>query len=224
MPEQNEQVKMVWWAIPLARWRAISDVARRSGISGAYVAYRRASRSKRSGIYRGDRAIRPPGYIRWGAQHGGDCWFLALAHFQWAICYTVFSPDARGSGSSADKSGDVSRAKARITLPTVIGEVSVHVCNSGAAEFRWGAKGRSVQVGAGIASILGRALGLRPEKVKALIPVGAAAAIAAAFNTPLAGGIVHAGRSGGRSSRAGAWFGGACFSDQLGCVAIAAWQ
>jgi CIC family chloride channel protein len=43
-----------------------------------------------------------------------------------------------------------------------------------------------VQVGAGIASVLGRRLGLRPASVKALIPIGAAAAIAAAFNTPLA--------------------------------------
>jgi CIC family chloride channel protein len=34
--------------------------------------------------------------------------------------------------------------------------------------------------------VLGRFLRLRPEKVKALLPVGAAAAIAAAFNTPLA--------------------------------------
>jgi chloride channel protein, CIC family len=34
--------------------------------------------------------------------------------------------------------------------------------------------------------VLGRRLGLRPEKVKALLPVGAAAAIAAAFNTPMA--------------------------------------
>jgi len=34
--------------------------------------------------------------------------------------------------------------------------------------------------------VLGRKLGLRPKKVKALVPVGAAAAIAAAFNTPLA--------------------------------------
>jgi CIC family chloride channel protein len=49
-----------------------------------------------------------------------------------------------------------------------------------------GREGPAVQVGAGIASVLGRALGLRPEKVKALIPVGAAAAVAAAFNTPLA--------------------------------------
>jgi CIC family chloride channel protein len=43
-----------------------------------------------------------------------------------------------------------------------------------------------VQVGAGLGSVLGRALGLRPEQIKKLIPVGAAAAIAAAFNTPLA--------------------------------------
>ncbi len=43
-----------------------------------------------------------------------------------------------------------------------------------------------MQVGGGIASVLGRTLGLKPEKVKALIPVGAAAAVAAAFNTPLA--------------------------------------
>ena len=47
-------------------------------------------------------------------------------------------------------------------------------------------EGPSVQVGAGIASVLGRLLGLRPERVKELLPVGAAAATAAAFNTPLA--------------------------------------
>jgi CIC family chloride channel protein len=41
-------------------------------------------------------------------------------------------------------------------------------------------------VGAGIGSVLGRFLGLPTEQVKKLIPVGAAAAIAAAFNTPLA--------------------------------------
>ena len=49
-----------------------------------------------------------------------------------------------------------------------------------------GREGPSVQVGGGIASVLGRYLGLSSERVKALIPVGAPAAIAAAFNTPLA--------------------------------------
>ena len=49
-----------------------------------------------------------------------------------------------------------------------------------------GREGPAVQVGGGIASVLGRRLGLRPEKLKVLLPAGAAAAIAAAFNTPMA--------------------------------------
>ncbi len=53
-------------------------------------------------------------------------------------------------------------------------------------ESRWAAKARRFRSAAGIASVLGRLLGLRNEQVKKLIPVGAAAAIAAAFNTPLA--------------------------------------
>ncbi len=41
-------------------------------------------------------------------------------------------------------------------------------------------------VGSGIASVIGRALGLKRQKIEALIPVGASAALAAAFNTPIA--------------------------------------
>jgi CIC family chloride channel protein len=43
-----------------------------------------------------------------------------------------------------------------------------------------------VQIGAGIASVVGRRLQLSPERAKALIPVGAAGALSAAFNTPVA--------------------------------------
>ena len=73
----------------------------------------------------------------------------------------------------------------RITLRTVLGKF---FCTSAtlASGIPLGREGPSVQVGAGIASVLGRFLGLRTELVKKLIPVGAAAAIAAAFNTPLA--------------------------------------
>jgi CIC family chloride channel protein len=49
-----------------------------------------------------------------------------------------------------------------------------------------GREGPSVQVGAGIASTLGRQLGLSPETIKSLVPIGAAAALAAAFNAPIA--------------------------------------
>jgi CIC family chloride channel protein len=73
----------------------------------------------------------------------------------------------------------------RITLRTVLGKF---FCTSAtlASGIPLGREGPSVQVGAGIGSVLGRLLGLRSEQVKNLIPVGAAAAIAAAFNTPLA--------------------------------------
>ena len=96
-----------------------------------------------------------------------------------------FFPDARGSGVPQTKAALYAR-EGRISLSTVFGKF---FCTSAtlACGIPLGREGPSVQVGAGIASVLGRKLGLRPEKVKALIPVGAAAAVAAAFNTPLAG-------------------------------------
>lgn len=95
-----------------------------------------------------------------------------------------FFPDARGSGVPQTKAALFARG-GRISIGTVFGKF---FCTSAtlACGIPLGREGPAVQVGAGIASVLGQKLGLRPERVKALIPVGAAAAIAAAFNTPLA--------------------------------------
>lgn len=95
-----------------------------------------------------------------------------------------YFPDARGSGVPQTKAALYARGGI-ISLGTVFGKF---FCTSAtlASGIPLGREGPSVQVGAGLSSLLGRALGLSPEKVKALIPVGAAAAIAAAFNTPLA--------------------------------------
>jgi chloride channel protein, CIC family len=49
-----------------------------------------------------------------------------------------------------------------------------------------GREGPSVQIGAGLASIVGRWLRLSPHRVQALVPVAAAGALSAAFNTPVA--------------------------------------
>ena len=102
------------------------------------------------------------------------------------VGYLLFRyfPNARGSGVPQTKAALYAR-EGRILLRTVLGKF---FCTSAtlASGIPLGREGPSVQVGAGIASVLGRALGLRSEKVKALLPVGAAAAIAAAFNTPLA--------------------------------------
>jgi len=99
------------------------------------------------------------------------------------LLYRYF-PDARGSGVPQTKAALYAR-EGHISLGTVIGKF---FCTSAtlASGIPLGREGPAVQVGAGIASVLGRWLGLRPEKVKALLPVGATAAVAAAFNTPLA--------------------------------------
>src|SRR5579864_7123864 len=99
------------------------------------------------------------------------------------LLYRYF-PNARGSGVPQTKAALYAR-EGRILLRTVLGKF---FCTSAtlASGIPLGREGPSVQVGAGIASVLGRHLGLSQERVKALIPVGAAAAIAAAFNTPLA--------------------------------------
>jgi CIC family chloride channel protein len=49
-----------------------------------------------------------------------------------------------------------------------------------------GREGPCVQIGGGLASLLGKWLRLSPTRVKDLVPVGAAAALSAAFNTPVA--------------------------------------
>jgi chloride channel protein, CIC family len=95
-----------------------------------------------------------------------------------------FFPDARGSGVPQTKAALYARGGV-ITLRTIVGKFFCTAARL-ASGIPLGREGPSVQVGGGIASVLGRRLGLRPENVKSLIPVGAAAAIAAAFNTPLA--------------------------------------
>jgi len=99
------------------------------------------------------------------------------------LLYRYF-PNARGSGVPQTKAALFAH-NGFISLRTVLGKFGCTAATL-ASGIPLGREGPSVQVGAGIASVLGRFLGLRPEKVKALIPVGAAAAIAAAFNTPMA--------------------------------------
>jgi chloride channel protein, CIC family len=119
---------------------------------------------------------------------GGAAWRRLLVPVTGSLGmgYLLFRyfPDARGSGVPQTKAALYAR-EGRITLVTVLGKF---FCTSAtlASGIPLGREGPAVQVGAGLASVLGRKLGLRPEKVKALLPVGAAAAIAAAFNTPLA--------------------------------------
>lgn len=95
-----------------------------------------------------------------------------------------FFPNARGSGIPQTKTA-LFLNRGYIRLSTVLGKF---VCSSIslASGIALGREGPTVHVGAGIASFLGRRLGLGPDRVKALVPIGTSAALAAAFNTPIA--------------------------------------
>jgi CIC family chloride channel protein len=99
------------------------------------------------------------------------------------LLYRYF-PNARGSGIPQTKFA-LFVNDGYIRLRTVFGKF-ICCCISLASGIALGREGPSVQIGAGIASVLGRRFGLRTENVKALLPVGCSAALAAAFNTPIA--------------------------------------
>jgi len=95
-----------------------------------------------------------------------------------------FFPDARGSGIPQTRVALILQ-KGYISIRTVIGKFICSSISLGSG-VALGREGPSVHIGAGIASFAGRKLGLSEEQVRSLIPVGTAAAVAAAFNTPLA--------------------------------------
>jgi CIC family chloride channel protein len=98
------------------------------------------------------------------------------------LLYRYF-PDARGSGIPQTKAALLLH-DGYISFRTVLGKFSLSSVSL-ASGIALGREGPSVQVGAGIASVLGRRLGLSAASVKALVPAGASAALAAAFNTPI---------------------------------------
>jgi CIC family chloride channel protein len=95
-----------------------------------------------------------------------------------------YFPEARGSGIPQAKFALFIR-DGFISLRTVAGKF-VCCSISLASGIALGREGPSVQIGAGIASVLGRGFALPPARIKQLIPVGCSAALAAAFNTPIA--------------------------------------
>jgi CIC family chloride channel protein len=95
-----------------------------------------------------------------------------------------YFPYARGSGIPQTKFA-LFINDGRIRFRTVLGKF--FCCSASLASgIALGREGPSVQVGAGLASVVARNLGLDPKGVKALVPAGCAAALAAAFNTPIA--------------------------------------
>src|SRR4029077_1163449 len=92
-------------------------------------------------------------------------------------------PGARGSGVNQTKAA-VYISNGYIPFNTVIGKFVICALGIGTGQSL-GPEDPSLQIGAGIASLLGRRLSLSQEKVRLIAPVGAAAGLAAAFNAPI---------------------------------------
>jgi chloride channel protein, CIC family len=183
MTEVQQPEKRSWWGAKTSQWAAFAGEREEQVfllltlLIGALVGLSVVAfivLTERVGA-----RLDPAGIAKWRRLLVPTAGSLAMGY----LLYRYF-PDARGSGVPQTKAALFAR-EGKITLSTVFGKF---FCTSAtlASGIPLGREGPAVQVGGGIASVLGRTLGLRPERVKALIPVGAAAAIAAAFNTPLA--------------------------------------
>lgn len=93
-------------------------------------------------------------------------------------------PDARGSGVPQTKAA-YHLADGVIPARVPAGKFITGILTV-AGGHSMGREGPSVQIGAGLASVIGRWLQLTPARVRDLVPVGAAGALSAAFNTPVA--------------------------------------
>jgi CIC family chloride channel protein len=106
-----------------------------------------------------------------------------LAGFAVAALVIYAFPRARGSGVNQTKSA-VYVSNGYIPFNTVVGKFITCALAIGSGQSL-GPEDPSLQMGAGIASLIGRRLRLSQEKVRLIAPVGAAAGLAAAFNAPI---------------------------------------
>jgi chloride channel protein, CIC family len=111
--------------------------------------------------------------------------FLAPMLTGLVIAFLVirFFPRARGSGVNQTKSA-LYIYDGYIPMLTVIGKFVTSALAIGSGQSL-GPEDPALQIGAGLASKLGRRLKLSREKLRLIAPVGAAAGLAAAFNAPL---------------------------------------
>ncbi len=114
-------------------------------------------------------------------------WMIACPTLGGLVCclllyYVV--PGARGSGIPQVKASFVLDGD-RIPVRDAIGKFFIGAIQIGSGSSL-GREGPTVQICAGIAGMIGRAGALSRKNLRRLLPVGAAAGIAAAFNAPIA--------------------------------------
>lgn len=108
-----------------------------------------------------------------------------LGGFLSGVLLQYVFPDARGSGIPQVKVAYAVRGGKLSFIHSAVGKFFVGTLQIGSGASL-GREGPTVQICAGIASLLGRAAALSKDNLRRLLPVGAAAGIAAAFNAPIA--------------------------------------
>jgi len=107
----------------------------------------------------------------------------ALAGIAIALLTRYVFPMVRGSGVNQTKAA-LYISNGYISIRTVIGKFLLSALAIGSGHSL-GPEDPSLQIGAGVASLISRKMGLSREKLRIFAPVGAAAGLAAAFNAPI---------------------------------------
>jgi chloride channel protein, CIC family len=92
-------------------------------------------------------------------------------------------PGVRGSGVNQTKAA-LYIHNGYISVRTVVGKFMLSALAIGSGQSL-GPEDPSLQIGAGVASLIGRRVGLSRARLRLFAPVGAAAGLAAAFNAPI---------------------------------------
>jgi CIC family chloride channel protein len=100
-----------------------------------------------------------------------------------AVLTRYVFPQVRGSGVNQTKAA-LYIHNGFISIRTMIGKFLLASLAIGSGHSL-GPEDPSLQIGAGVASLISRKLGLSREKLRIFAPVGAAAGLAAAFNAPI---------------------------------------
>ena len=100
-----------------------------------------------------------------------------------AVLVQLVFPAARGSGINQTKAA-LYIYNGYISFRTVIGKFITSALSIGGG-FSLGPEDPSLQIGAGVASMVSRRLNLSRERLRMFAPIGAAAGLAAAFNAPI---------------------------------------
>jgi chloride channel protein, CIC family len=107
----------------------------------------------------------------------------ALAGLMIAVLIRFVFPNVRGSGINQTKAA-LYIHNGYISFRTVIGKFLLSALAIGSGHSL-GPEDPSLQIGAGVASLISRRVGMSKEKLRIFAPIGAAAGLAAAFNAPI---------------------------------------